>query len=552
MPRLLHGATITLEAYQRAVDALANCSKDVPLVFAAVLPVDLQDFDFLFPHLQHDPANLLPESPETRNNLVRLGQTMRDTGENVASTGDSDIPAAYTYLGQFIDHDVTLETVSEQLQKVTDPNLKPLPLSEVQAKIRNSRTATLDLDNVYGLPAPRDPANNEKMQVGTVTKLNGNAKPLLRPPGKEDDNDVPREPKNDDPARDRAALIGDPRNDENTIIAQLHTAFLRAHNALVDQGKTFSEAQTLLRQHYQHIVLHDFLKRIVDPQIVDDILENGNQVYDANAKRFFLPLEFTVAAYRFGHSMIRTSYDFNLNFNTSGEPGTVPATLGLLFTFTALSGQLGNQQTGENDTLPENWIVEWENLIDAGKPFNKARRLDTKLVEPLFELTDLRGNQQPGDNARLAVRNLLRGYLLRMPTGQAVARALQQKLKGRTIPVLTPQQLIEGAASDEQANVLQEANFLEQTPLWYYILAEASAIADGKHLGPVGGTIVAEVLIGLIRRSEDSILSHTDWTPSLPCAQSGHFTLADLLTFAGVLSSSSPVGATGESHRWGK
>ncbi|WP_421657453.1 peroxidase family protein [Leptothermofonsia sp. ETS-13] len=537
MARLLHGAVITLEAYQEAFDALVNCSKSVPLVFAAAQPIDLQDFDYLFSYLQKDSENLLPESRKTRDDLINLGRTMRDTDNT--SIGDSNIPAAYTYLGQFIDHDITLETMSADLPKLLSPDLAPMPLAEVRQKLRNIRTATLDLDSVYGLPAPRDPDNPDKLLVGKVTPLNSSQKPTRRPEEKDDNNDLPREPRNEDFKRDRAALIGDPRNDENTIIAQLHVAFLRAHNALVDQGKTFNEARTILRQHYQYIVLHDFLKRIVDPRIVDYILEHGNQVYDAMGKRFYLPLEFTVAAYRFGHSMVRTDYNFNLNFNKSGEPNTFPATLDLLFTFSALSGQLG-----DFDTLPDNWIIEWENFVDAGKPFNKARRIDTKLVEPLFNLRDALGNldgnapgnPEPGDGARLAVRNLLRGYLLRMPTGQAVASALQEKAKGKLeIPILSPAQIEMAAASQDQVNALRQGGFLERTPLWYYILVEAAALAGGQRLGPVGSVIVAEVLIGLARRSEDSILNVPGWAPSLPSAAAGKYTLSDLLKFAKVL-----------------
>jgi hypothetical protein len=180
------------------------------------------------------------------------------------------------------------------------------------------------------------------------------------------------------------------------------------------------------------------------------------------------------------------------------------------------------------DTLPENWIIEWENFVDAGTPFNKARRIDTKLVEPLFHLPNVQGQPEQGDGARLAVRNLLRGYLLRIPTGQAVSQALGQT-------PLTPAEIEAATASDEQVRVLREARFLERTPLWYYVLAEAAARAGGQHLGPVGSAIVAEVLIGLVRRSQDSILRHKHWRPSLPSAQPGTFTLSDLLTFAGVL-----------------
>ena len=527
MPRLGHGATISVAAFQEATEAVAANSADVNLAFAAALPADIQDFDFLFPKLQNNAANLLPESRETRDNLVLLGRAMRDTGG--ADTGDSEIPAAYTYFGQFIDHDVTLETRSATADELVHPDLVPLPVDEIRSRIRNLRTATLDLDSVYGLPAPRDGA---KMKLGHVTKLNGTAKPLLRPKGKDDRNDVPREGPSPDIDHDRAALIGDPRNDENTIIAQLQVAFLRAHNILINDKFSFAEARRILRQHYQHLVVADFLPRVCDPKIVRQILKNGNRVYDAMAEPFFLPLEYAVAAYRFGHSMIRKDYDFNLNFNTSGEAGTFPATLGLLFTFTALSGGFDPAPGTGTDTLPENWIIEWQNFVDIGKPFNKARRFDPKLVEPLFELRTVTGAPEAGDKARLAVRNLLRGYLLRMPTGQAVAKALKAAWD---TPVLTPQQVIEGAASEEQAQVLRASGFHRRTPLWYYILAEANVLGGGQHLGPVGSIIVAEVLIGLVRRSEDSILRTRGWKPSLPSAKPGKFELSDLLRFAGVL-----------------
>lgn len=526
MPRLSHGAVITLEDLREARDAFVESTANTTLAFAAVKPADTQDFGFLFPGLQRDPENLLPEARKTRDDLVALGRTVRDAGGR-AGGGNSGIPAAYTYFGQFVDHDVTLETVSATLPELLDPDLTPLRREDIKANIRNARTATLELDSVYGLPAPRF---GNKMRVGRVTELGATDKPLLRPPGKGDANDLPREPRSEDPTHDRAALTGDPRNDENTVIAQLHLAFLLAHNKLVDGGEDFRGARRTLRRHYQHVVLHDFLKRVADPRVVDETI-GRNRVYDPGDDRFFLPLEFSVAAYRFGHSMVRAEYDFNLNFNRSGEPGTTPATLGLLFTFSALSGQLG-----EFDTLPENWIVEWENFLDVGAPFNRARRIDTKLVEPLFELPDLRGRVLPGDRARLAVRNLLRGYLLRLPTGQAVARALREDLAGvRDVPVLTPQQVRAGAASEEQVQVLQGAGFLERTPLWYYVLAEASALEGGERLGPVGSTILAEVFVGLVRRSENSILRSEDWEPTLPSAQPGKFTLTDLLEFAGVL-----------------
>jgi len=280
MPRLSHGTVITLEDLREARDAFVESSADTALAFAAVRPADTQDFGFLFSRLQQDPENLLPEARKTRDDLIALGRTVRDSGGR-AGGGNSDIPAAYTYFGQFVDHDVTLETVPATLPELLDPDLSPLRREDIKANIRNARTATLELDSVYGLPAPR---TGSKMRVGRVTELGASDKPLLRPPGKGDANDLPREPRSEDPQHDRAALTGDPRNDENTIISQLHLAFLLAHNRLVDGGEDFRGARRTLRRHYQHVVLHDFLKRIADPQIVEETIER-NRVYDPDEDR---------------------------------------------------------------------------------------------------------------------------------------------------------------------------------------------------------------------------------------------------------------------------
>ena len=512
MPRLAHGATAPPEELRQAHADLAARAAEVALGFAVAAPSALQDFDFLFPELQDDDANLLPRSATTVKRLKELGRTMVDPG---VPTGDGKVPALYTYFGQFVDHDITLESTSFTTAKLLAPALAPLAVDKIRGDLKNLRSASLELDSLYGPPAPRDKANHDKMAIGKVTKLNGTQVPLKRPPGKGDDNDLPREPRNADVLRDRAARIGDPRNDENLIVAQLHLAFLKAHNRLVDQGNSFEEARRLVRRHYQHVVLHDFLKRVADPAIVDAVITGGNRFYDALAEPFFLPLEFTVAGFRFGHTMVRDSYDFNLNFN--------PADLGLLFTFTALSGQLG-----DFDTLPDNWIIQWERFIAPGGGGNKARKFDTKLAGGLFHLQTVSGEEeQPADAANLAVRNLLRGYGLRMPTGQALAARLG-------LPALTAAQLEAAAASERQAHVLKTSGFLERTPLWYYLLAEAKH-HGGVRLGPVGSTLVAEVLVGLVRRSEDSILAAPGWVPSLPSASPGRFELADLLRFAKVV-----------------
>ncbi|WP_249999375.1 LysM peptidoglycan-binding domain-containing protein [Actinoplanes sp. M2I2] len=531
MPRLGHGRPITENDLVTAEQGLAEVAARSTGAFALVRQVEGHSFDFLFPGLQDDEANLLPQTATTPAQLKDLGNAMVDRD---VDGEDSDIPAAYTYFGQFVDHDITLEIQqgfgSATMAQLLDPAMTPLNVEAIRNALLNQRTPMLDLDSVYGLPAPRDPADGNKMLVGKVSPTGGTTRPVKRPDSKagDDFHDLPREgasPGNIE--HDRAAVIGDPRNDENTIIGQLHVAFLRAHNALVDQGLSFDEARRVLRQHYQHVVVHDFLKRVADPAIVDDIVANGNKWFDPLSEPSFMPLEFSVAGYRFGHSMVRFAYNFNENFNLNDG---IPATLDLLFTFTALSDGLGGFPT-----LPENWIVEWENIIGDDPGVGLARRLDPSLAafkndrfQALFALQDVTGQpEQPDLAARLAVRNLLRGYRLRLPTGQAVAEHIG-------VQVLTKDEVI-AAGGEEQRIALEAGGFQFRTPLWYYVLAEAKVLGQGNRLGPVGSTLIAEVLIGLVRRSADSILTQPGWAPSLPSAEPGTFELADLLRLAKVL-----------------
>ena len=483
-------------------------------------------FNYMFPELQADEANLLPATPVMIDALKALADVMTDSGEQaptggVKGPGDSDIPAAYTYLGQFLDHDITFDQNSASLETLARPDFTPLASL---GGLVNGRSARLDLDSVYG--GPRDLTAPARMLVGKVTSLNGTESPLLRPVGKSDRNDLPRQPRDDDPAEDRAAMIGDPRNDENLIVAQLHTAFLKAHNSLVDEGLTYEQACRKIRRSYQSLILNDFLTRICDPGVLDDVLRNGPSAWRLGAYApLFMPVEFSVAAYRFGHSMIRTLYDFNLNFEDAG--------LDRLFTFTALSGQLG-EDVGlpPSDTLPDNWIIEWERFLPIGaRPPQMARTIDTRLTDFTFRLQDTFGRPEGVDAPagselqriapRLAMRNLLRGLLFRLPTGQAVARRMGlAPLEGAALLAALPR------AQRAAATPFQTA-----TPLWFYVLAEAGDPngPNGDHLGPVGSRIVAETIWTLIRRSEDSILAPTDhgYASSEP-----PFTLADLIALA--------------------
>lgn len=482
------------------------------------VPVD-ETFGRMFPHLVEDPSNLLEETDDTVAALKALGDAMRDFDEgdpiDGPGGGDSDIPAAFTYFGQFLDHDITFDAKGLPVADMADSSLRPRPDLD---GLTNGRSIRLDLDCLYGGDAPRD---GDGMLLGPVSPFGGGQ----RPAGKGDFNDLPREARSDTQKdRDRAARIGDARNDENLIVSQLHVAFLKAHNALVADGRDFASARRGMRQRFQLIVLDDFLPRICDPAVVADVRANGSGWNLGFTGALFMPVEFSAAAYRFGHSMIRTRYNYNTFFENAG--------LDLLFTFTALSGNIGPfpLPAGEgSDTLPENWIIEWDRLIAAdGTSQQLARQINTQLSDFTFDLRNTFGETDDGGSADpevvalapiLAKRNLLRGYILRLPTGQAVARELGlTPLEGQALLDALPTAELRAAAEP----------FKDRTPLWFYILAEAGDPAgpNGARLGAAGSRIVCDAFAHFIRVSEDSVLDPQN-PPEIP-----GFTLAELIVLA--------------------
>lgn len=482
---------------------------------------------YMFPELVKDPANRLPEGPDTVAALLALGVAMAEPHPDEAR--DSNIAAAFTYFGQFIDHDITKTLFDSSVTPpgLKDPiengQLKPIDPANAGVLVKNDRSFQLDLDSLYGGLAKKEATQADgSMLLSNVQELEAGAGPIAT-----DDllHDLPRRPLIPDPVgeqqeeEDRQALIGDPRNDENLIVAQLHVAFLRAHNTLVKRGLTGEEAQVQLRRRYQWAVIHDFLTQICDPSLVKDILDNGATAWKVDkAEELFMPLEFSSAAYRFGHSMIRGEYSHNATFQPSG--GLARATFNFMFTFTALSGDLqpGPGHSNAFATLPNNWIIDWQRFFDTKQ--NAARSIDTHLTPELATLRDFMGTPIPTLMGKLAARNLLRGYLLALPTGQAVARHLGLPLLDRSVLL--------DAIPGGQRRIVEAAGLLERTPLWFYVLAEAgdSKGPNGNHLGPLGSRLVAETLINICRFSPDSVLVDP---PNKDELDSGEFTLKGII-----------------------
>ncbi|MFX1678498.1 heme peroxidase family protein [Mitsuaria sp. CC2] len=488
-------------------------------------PLDILEwdkFDYLVPEFGAAGAGaFLPDEADTAARLRALAKTMVfDPG---AQDPGSNMPAPYTYLGQFVDHDITQTTAvgatspDELIQKT---EVRPLDRHEIRSLLRNRRTSGFDLDSLYGLQPPPDetelavPFTGDRFDLGTVVPV-GN-----RPPNKDDHNDLPRvtDPKS---PRFREARIGDPRNDENTIVAQLHLAFLKFHNAVVDDGFAFDDARRLVTHHYQWVILTDFLPRVCDPTVIRDVLQHGTRLYRPRGVEKFMPFEFAVAAYRFGHSLIRQTYDFNQNFRR--VPGVGLQSVGsleLVFEFTKKSGDLDG-----HPTLAENWIIEWE-LMFA----DRAMPIDPTLTPMLATLP-----KETDPMKFLAARNLLRGYLFALPTGQALAAAVLPAEKRLTLAELQAACRAPDRPDEKgQWDVLKELELHERTPLWFYVLAEAKAKGNGNHLGPLGSLIVAETIVGLMQANPTSILN-VSFIPTLG-PRPGQFDLQDLLMKAGALS----------------
>ena len=432
----------------------------------------------------------LPAATWSTDELRSLSEAMIAPADEPTPPGVDDpeenraIPAAYTYFGQFIDHDLTLDD---------RPNDLVTPVA-VNALV-NGRTPQLDLDSLYG----EGPISSSRLyQADQMHLLSGAPLTGGRDLGA---TDLPR----DSAGR---AIIGDPRNDENRIVAGIHSLFIRFHNRSVDrirtQDRSLSNAQVFARARrevtdaYQWIVLTDYLPTIVGQSTVDSVIRRQGRgwrtnltVYDSCAQ---MPVEFAVAAYRFGHSQVRGFYKIN------SDTRPLPVFSGTFATGSDLSGFTPS---------PSTFAIDWNYLLPSRRSdrFQASYKIDASLTSSLSLLPLPTTGVGP---ANLALRNLLRGQQLGLPTGQDVARALG-------LTPLADADIRIGAAtgdpSDQRAITDVAPGFTGKTPLWVYVLAEAAAQTaadsgpDSGRLGPVGGRLVAETIVGLLASDPNSIVA---------------------------------------------
>ena len=428
----------------------------------------------------------LEDTDEGREAILKLlAKTMIDK-EFDRHEDPPDIPAGYTYFLQFITHDITFDPTSS-LIRFNDPN-----------KIWNFRTPRFDLDGLYGNGPDGSPFMYNYNPYGSNRRDFNQRYYLNVGKGKNinlKEDDLPRNPQGQ-------ALIGDPRNDENIIISQLHLAFIKFHNVIlsdvINQGmagdQAFREAQRVMRWHYQWVILHDFLPRFVDQEILTKILptffdstsqenppdsaycpKEPNLCYFDWRYQPFIPVEFSVAAFRFGHSMVRDRYKLN---KTTGP-------FNIIANYKEL--QENNVHLFGLRRLRPGWTIQWDlflQIADDSTP-QKSRRIDTSLSS---KLGDLPIPSEGADHQSLAMRDLLRSYKMELPSGQAIAQTMGEE------PLDGP-----------------------EAPLLYYVLREAKEKQQGLKLGPVGGRIVAEVIIGLLSGDPHSFLNvNPKWKPTYP------------------------------------
>jgi hypothetical protein len=431
--------------------------------------------------------------------LTKLAQTMVEPDNSDAQLNTSPrLFAGFKFIGQFIDHDITFDNTPLDLQ-----------LADPDARV-NFRTPRYDLDSIYGRgptdePKFYDPKDRDKLWVTP----NGNGV-----------EDMPRDTAGQ-------AIIPEHRNDENLIVLQFHKAVAKFHNRIVDYARSqgtrpewvFETARRLTRWHYQWAVIHDFLPRFVGTELIGPTGTVYKEVTGSSPVinltyykptnrdgRPFMPIEFAVAAYRFGHSIIRPFYVIN-------DTGPVD-----------VFGPDGGRNLNGGRPIPADLVMEWKNIlpVDPAFPARKPRKLDAQLSLPLANLP---GSvvPPPDPTVHLAVRNTLRGKRVGLSSGQQIAKAM------RVTPLSNTTLGLNGLSNDP--------GWGGQAPLWYYILREAELSPyNAERLGPVGGRIMAEVLVGLLQRDPNSYLYlNAAWKPVPPIAPTpGKFEFVDLLKYAGA------------------
>lgn len=429
-----------------------------------------------------------------------------------APTVEGTLPAATTFLGQFIAHDLSFDARS-------------LPRSP-REPVTNHRTPSFDLDSLYGggpIAAPQfyQAADRRLFALGSNGGSPASSVPGALPSRPEPDLLRSAEASADwaltsAMSRRRTAILPDPRNDENVILSQLHLAFQRFHNRIVHETNcSFEVARQAVRHAYHQIVVKDFLIPLCGPGIVGGLLRSGpGSAFRHFRRRRFVPYEFALALFRFGHSMIGEAY--HLNDRLEQERGGRP----IRFTREELArdrdrDRFAHAHLDGGRILPPRWTVQWDRFVatpSSTARLQRAQAIDLRIAPPLsgLPIAELPPAALAPIERSLPYRTLLRGSKIGLPTGAWVAER------------------VVGARG-----VLQGLDPHEPDPLWIYVLheAEAQPVAGGQ-LGPVAARLVAEVCVGLLFNDPAHGLAAAAPVPVISLGRNPG--LLELLEFAGM------------------
>jgi hypothetical protein len=432
--------------------------------------------------------------------LADLACMMRDDGRHGRNRGDrergGDLPVSgYVYFGQFIDHDITRDEL-----KPDDPVVPP------EERV-NHRTPYLDLDSLYG-NGPADhskhlyegPDDRAQFRLGmTQAARRGDTNEELPPTL----DDLPR--------TNGITDLGDDRNDENLILAQLHVAFLQFHNRVLEcfledripdperYGETpFERARRFVTWHYQYIVVHDFLQKLILKAVWEKRDDRSWRLFKPNLGRdVALPVEFTQAAFRFGHSMVQNEYSLQ-------GRGRIPLTDLLLKT----------EPGTPSPVLTADKVIDWELFVRDISRANRADNIDTLIADAMYHLPPASlavfwAKRPLTVDMPLPAITLLRGSRIGLPSGQELCAAYK----------IEPLREDKIAFNQKAYDLFKEHDMLARTPLWYYVLREAEILGvhkshGGECLGPVGSCIILDVLLGILEADPESYLAKSpNWTP---------------------------------------
>ncbi|MCU0903489.1 MAG: hypothetical protein MUE83_06395 [Tabrizicola sp.] len=520
---------------------LFQADAEGPALLEAAASPSQSRYCYRFPDLAEDDRVGCFAGTEPAETVARLRAF-----EKASRTPLSDTPVlqmrlapVYTYFGQFVNHDISapvgdVVTRPDPPRPVgvigngDPPGLDRTRRATAQVILKNfvnEQPNPLSLDSLYG---DGDGPDSADRKVRALYEADGK-RFRLGVTRREDDQvfrDMMKSPRLVDHAKgardilrvDGKPLIADHRNDENLVVSQLHLALLLFHNKAVAQlegafnreEECFAAARQLVTLHYHWLILHDFLRNLLSRRALATPWADRPQCLPAART---VPLEFTTAAFRFGHSMVGATYDFNANFGPGAHLGPEGATLQQLFNFTT------HRNMGRPDAatlqLPDHWVIDWDRMTrpSGASTLGGAEKIDLVFASGMLNAM---GMEQAAEHGSILFRNLMRGFHRRMPFGQAMALKYgHDPLDEAEIRAALPEGHINGPHSKTLRALAEELGMLQETPAWLYFLCEARQHERGERIGPTASEIIADTIVGLMQHMPGSVLNHDGgaWHP---------------------------------------